>query len=68
MTPNLSPRALLISSISLLLGGFLLPLLMALQAVQSTLFLNFCAYILLVFGNLLGLVGIVSLFERNRNR
>jgi hypothetical protein len=59
--------------IILLAGGMmfvsiLLPLLMILQVLRSTFFLNFLAYGLSVAGMILGFIGMVSLVRINRSQ
>jgi|PlaIllAssembly_1097288.scaffolds.fasta_scaffold1245085_2 hypothetical protein len=44
----------------LLVIGFLLPFLMVLQFLESTLWLNFVAYLTSFFGLIIGLIGIVT--------
>ncbi len=68
MRPNSEPRIVLCSAGVLLLVGFLLPLLMIMQVLESTLFLNFFAYIAMTLGSTLGFIGITSLVVRRRRR
>ena len=66
MKTNLDPRLLLCLAFALLLTGFFLPLLMVLQVVESTLFLNFFSFFALFLGSVLGFVGSASLVIRRR--
>ena len=68
MKPSLEPRIVLSAAFILLLLGFLLPLLMVMQVLESTLFLNFFAYIAMTLGSMLGFIGITSLVVRRRRR
>ncbi len=60
------PRFLLSATCALLLAGFLIPLLMVMQVIESTLFLNFFAYIVILLGSILGFVSISTLAQRRR--
>jgi hypothetical protein len=68
MKPNPEPRILLCTAGVLLLMGFVLPLLMIMQVLESTLFLNFLAYTSMTLGSMLGFIGITSLVVRRRRR
>ena len=57
---HLSPLQLIILGFVLLVIGFILPFLMVLQLLESTLPLNFLAYLSSFFGLILGLIGIVT--------
>lgn len=66
----ISPVRLILLGFALLLLGVILPFLMILQILESTLLLNFLAYMASLFGLLCGLVGIVlynRLRDQNRN-
>jgi len=54
-----SPFQLILIGFVLLVIGFLLPFLMVLQLLESTLLSNFVAYLASLFGLIIGLVGIV---------
>ena len=56
---KLSPFQLVLLGFVLLVIGFILPFLMVLQLLESTLLLNFVAYLASLFGLIIGLVGIV---------
>ncbi len=60
------PRVLLSATFALLLTGFLLPLLMVMQVIESSLFLNFFAYVVILLGSILGFVSITTLAQRRR--
>jgi len=63
----ISPVRLILLGFALLLLGVILPFLMVLQILESTLLLNFLAYMASLFGLLCGLVGIV-LYNRLRDQ
>lgn len=52
----------------LLIIGWVLPLLMIMQYLESTFFLNFFAYIASLLGLFLGIIGAVSYVQRNRRK
>jgi membrane associated rhomboid family serine protease len=54
-----SPFQLILIGFVLLVIGFILPFLMVLQLLESTLLLNFVAYLASLFGLIIGLVGVV---------
>lgn len=54
------PGRLLTIAIFLLIFGFVMPFLMALEVVQSTLFLNFLSFGASVLGLFLGVAGITA--------
>ena len=56
----LSPARLILIGFVLLVIGFLLPFLMVLQVLESTLPMNFLAYLASFFGLISGLVGVVT--------
>jgi len=64
---QLSPLRLIILGFVLLLIGFILPFLMVLQILPSTLLLNFLAYLSSLFGLVIGIVGLV-LYSQARKR
>ena len=54
------PGRLLTTAIFLLIFGFVMPFLMALEVVQSTLFLNFLSFGASVLGLFLGIAGAIA--------
>ena len=66
MIRKLTPGKLIIIGVVLNLVGFVLPLLMVIQLIESTFFLNFTAYSLSVIGLVVGLIGMVFLVKVNR--
>jgi len=65
---DLNPKILLGVGFLLLLIGFGLPMLMLLQIVESTFFLNFLSYVASLVGLIMGMLGAMSIVARNRNR
>jgi len=65
---DLNPKVLLGVGFLLLVVGFALPMLMVLQIIPSTFFLNFFSYGASVLGLILGMLGAMSIIVRNRNR
>jgi hypothetical protein len=61
-------RLLLLIAFVLLLVGFALPALMIMQILPSTFLLNFLAYAASFVGLMLGMLGSVMLFLRNRRK
>lgn len=61
-----SPFRLVILGFVLLLIGFLLPFFMVLRVLESTLLLNFVAYLSSLFGLFIGLVGLVQYGQSRR--
>jgi type IV secretory pathway TrbD component len=57
---KLSPARLILIGFVLLVIGFLLPFLMVLQVLESTLPMNFLAYLASLFGLIIWLVGVVT--------
>ena len=57
---KLSPFQLVLLGFVLLVIGFILPFLMVLQLLESTLLWNFVAYLASFFGLIIGLIGIVT--------
>lgn len=57
---KLSPLQLILLGFILLVIGFILPFLMVLQILESTLLLNFVAYLASLFGLIIGVIGIVT--------
>ena len=61
------PVLLMVGGFLLLLLGWILPLLMVMQVVTSTFFLNFFSYTVSLIGLMLGITGAV-LFSRTRSK
>jgi hypothetical protein len=61
-----NPKLLLGVGFLLLLLGAGLPFLMAMQVIESTLFLNFFAYICQVVGMIVGFYGAISIVTHSR--
>jgi hypothetical protein len=68
MIRNIDPRYFILIGFILLLLGFILPMLMILQVIESTYFLNFFAYGCQVLGMLLGIAGIAYLSVQARRK
>ncbi len=62
------PKILIGLGFLLILLGIGLPFLMVIQIIESTLFLNFFAYIAQLLGLIFGFIGVMSIVRRNRNR
>lgn len=62
------PRILLPVAFVLLMVGFILPVLMVMQMLPSTFFLNFFAYTASFLGLMLGIIGAVMLGTRRRKK
>jgi hypothetical protein len=65
---ELDPKKLIIIASLLLVIGVVLPILMVMQILESTFFLNFFAFGSSTLGLLLGMIGALSLAVRNRKR
>jgi hypothetical protein len=66
---RISSRAIIIIGFVLVFLGFLLPLLMVIKVLESTMFLNFFSYIVSVLGIFLGLIGAAQMaVEAKRSR
>lgn len=66
---RISSRTILIIGFVLVFLGFLLPLLMVIKVLESTMFLNFFSYIVSVLGIFLGLMGAAQMaVEAKRSR
>lgn len=63
----LSPTKMILIGFVLLVIGFVLPFAMVMRALESTLLLNFLAYLSSVVGLVLGLLGLI-LREGSRRR
>jgi uncharacterized membrane protein YedE/YeeE len=66
MNASLKPWFLLAIAFGLLLIGFILPLLMVMQIIESTLFLNFFSYGSMTLGSILGFIGVSFLNIRRK--
>jgi hypothetical protein len=62
------PGRLLALAIFLLIFGFVMPFLMALQVVESTFFLNFLSFGASVLGLFLGIVGVTAYRGKQKNK
>jgi hypothetical protein len=62
------PRILLGAGFLLLVTGFVLPLLMIMQILPSTFFLNFFAYGASFMGLMLGIIGAISITLRRKDK
>jgi hypothetical protein len=62
------PGRLIAVAIFLLLFGFVMPFLMALEVVESTFFLNFLSFGASVLGLFLGVVGIIAYRGKQNKR
>jgi hypothetical protein len=65
---SIKPISLLLCGFALVLAGFALPLLMVLQVIPSTFFLDFLAYAASFTGLLLGIIGSALYTAVHRNR
>jgi positive regulator of sigma E activity len=65
---DLDPKILLAVGFFLLVLGVLLPFLMVLQILESTLFLNFFSFIAQFLGLIVGFIGAMSLARRSHRR
>jgi membrane protein implicated in regulation of membrane protease activity len=65
---TINPRNLFIIGFILLFLGLIIPVLMVLQIIKSTLFLNFFAYASSVLGLLLGIVSSAYMVVRSRKK
>lgn len=65
---NITPRRLLLASfLCMLVGGVTLPFLMIMHVLESTFFLNFLTFILMLIGLVVGILGAADLMRSNRN-
>ncbi len=62
------PKFLFIAGVILLIIGWVLPLLMIMQMLESTFFLNFLAYICSFLGMMMGFVGAINYIVRRRGK
>lgn len=65
---DLDPKILIAAGFFLLVLGVVLPFLMVLQILESTLFLNFFSFIAQFLGLIVGFIGAMSIVRRNRRR
>jgi hypothetical protein len=65
---GMNPKYMLLIAFLLLLVGIVLPMLMTLQLLESTFFLNFLSFGASLVGLILGFLGAMSIAARNRNR
>lgn len=63
-----NPTHLMIIGGILLVLGVVFPLLMVIQVVKSTFFLNFLSYIFSLVGTVMGLSGAFTMFKTNRKK
>jgi hypothetical protein len=68
MILNSDPRVLLAIGFVLVMAGWILPVLMVMQVIESTFFLNFFSYAASVVGLMLGVVGSISYISRYRKK
>jgi hypothetical protein len=66
MISRLSPLQLMLIGFVLLVIGFLLPFVMVLHLIESTLFLGFVAYLASFLGLVIGLIGVAMQGRRGR--
>lgn len=62
------PKFLFIAGVLLLIIGWVLPLLMIMQMLESTFFLNFLSYICSFLGLMMGFVGAINYISRHRRK
>ncbi len=65
---DLDPKILLAVGFFLLVLGVVLPFLMVLQILESTMFLNFFSFIAQFLGLIVGFIGAMLIVRRNRRR
>jgi len=68
MILNSDPRILLAIGFVLVMAGWILPVLMVMQVIESTFFLNFFSYAASVVGLMLGVVGSITYISRYRKK
>jgi len=68
MILNSDPRILLAIGFVLVMAGWILPVLMVMQVIESTFFLNFFSYGASVVGLMLGVVGSITYISRYRKK
>ncbi len=64
---RLGPRGMILVGLFLVVAGFVLPLLIMIQVLESTLLLNFLAYTAQVLGLLFGLIGSAQIASAARH-
>ncbi len=64
----LTPVRMVVIGFFLVLAGVVLPFLMVMQVIESTIFLNFFAYILSLLGIILGGFGATMIVRTNRRK
>jgi hypothetical protein len=62
---NVNPKVMVLIAFGMLLLGVALPLLMVMQVIPSTFFLNLVAYLCSFFGIILGFIGAVWMSKQN---
>ena len=67
MMSRFQPRTLILVGFFLVLMGVVLPLLMVIHVLESTLFLNFLSFTVSIAGLYLGLIGAAT-YVRNRRQ
>jgi hypothetical protein len=68
MLDRLTPAKILLIAFGLLLAGWILPVLMVMQIIPSTYFLNFFSYTAQLLGTILGFIGTLSIIRRSRRK
>ncbi len=68
MIERFRPRTVLLIAFGLMLLGFVLPVLMIMQILESTFFLNFLSYTASLLGLILGLIGVSMIVKRSRRK
>lgn len=63
-----NPRRLIAIAVGMMLFGCIMPFLMAIQVVESTLFLNFLSFGLSTLGLFLGVAGVSALKVQQGNK
>ncbi len=64
MTYLKHPVAVMLLAVFMMVLGIVIPLLMVLQIIESTFFLNFLAFALSVGGLFLGIIGVATVVRR----
>ena len=68
MIQEIDPRLLMTGGLLLMLLGFVLPVLIIMQFLTSTFFVNFLSYTASFMGLMMGMIGVAMLVARqNRN-
>jgi len=63
-----SPRRLILAGFVLVTLGFVIPLLMVISVLESTLLLNFVAYGASISGLFLGVIGTMQIVKRRKHK